>query len=56
MRPNSQGPPHGVPKRGRGDDEIDMDKVVRLRKLLASGRLGMDFDSLVERLMHAMRS
>jgi len=33
-----------------------MDKVVRLRKLLASGRLGLDFDSLVERLMHAMRT
>jgi len=55
-RPNSQGPPDGTPKRGRGDDEIDMDKVVRLRKLLASGRLGLDFDSLVERLVHAMRT
>jgi anti-sigma28 factor (negative regulator of flagellin synthesis) len=35
---------------------MDMDKVARLRKLMASGRFGMDFDTLVERLMHALRT
>jgi len=33
-----------------------MDKVMRLRRLLASGQLGLDFDSLVERLAHALRA
>lgn len=55
-RPDARGAPRGDPKRVRGDDEMDMDKVVRLRKLMASGRFGMDFDTLVERLMHALRT
>lgn len=54
--PASQGAPRGDPKRGHGTDEVDTDKVMRLRKLLASGRFGMNFDSLVERLMQALRS
>jgi hypothetical protein len=33
-----------------------MNKVMRLRQLLASGQFGMDFDSLVERLAHALRA
>lgn len=33
-----------------------MEKVVRLRKLIASGRFGMDFDTLVERLQHALKA
>jgi anti-sigma28 factor (negative regulator of flagellin synthesis) len=42
--------------RARGDEEMDMIKVARLRALVASGQFGMDFDMLVERLMDAMRA
>ena len=43
-------------RRARSKDEIDLAKVERLRAALARGEFGMDFDVLIERLVHAMRS
>jgi anti-sigma28 factor (negative regulator of flagellin synthesis) len=37
-------------------DDMDMAKVARLRALVEAGKLGMDFDMLVERLVHAMQA
>ncbi len=43
-------------RRARSTDEVDQAKVERLRAALARGDFGMDFDVLIERLVHAMRS
>jgi anti-sigma28 factor (negative regulator of flagellin synthesis) len=55
-RTSAQGPARADPARARGEDEMDMAKVARLRALVVSGRFGMDFETLVERLVHAMRT
>ena len=43
-------------RRARPAEEVDQAKVERLRSALERGDFGMDFDMLVERLVHAMRS
>jgi len=35
---------------------MDMAKVARLRAAMQDGRFGMDFELLVERLVHAMQA
>ena len=40
----------------RSGDDMDLDKVERLRAAVESGEFGMDFETLIERLVHAMRT
>lgn len=46
----------GKKKRARPRTELDQAKVERLKRALDEGKLGIDFNRLVDSLAHAMRS
>jgi len=48
--------PRTKKKRARPRAELDQNKVERLRRALDEGKLGIDFNRLVDSLAHAMRN